>query len=89
MEELEIVGGLLGGAVRLSESSRGQWIVPEAAEFVFEGEIDFEQTVPEGPFGEYPGYYGAGSLKPRQSPVITFHSFVPYTRLLAKVKLAG
>jgi 2,5-furandicarboxylate decarboxylase 1 len=74
MEELEIVGGLLGGAVRLTESSTGQWIVPETAEIVLEGEIDFERTVPEGPFGEYPGYYGAGSLKPRQSPVITFHS---------------
>lgn len=72
MDEVEIAGGLLGEPVRLTQSGRGQWIVPEAAEIVLEGEIDFGRTVPEGPFGEYPGYYGGGTLQPRQSPVISF-----------------
>jgi len=74
MDEVGLVGGLLGEGVRLTKSTKGQWIVPEAAEVILEGEIDFQRTVPEGPFGEYPGYYGAGSLRPRQSPVIRFHS---------------
>jgi len=74
MHEVELVGGLLGEGVRLTQSTRGRWLIPEAAEVVLEGEIDFQRTVPEGPFGEYPGYYGAGALKPRQSPVIKFDS---------------
>src|SRR5262249_34494350 len=73
MEEIGIVGGLLGEGVRLTQSERGQWIIPEAAEIVLEGEIDLKRTVPEGPFGEYPGYYGGGSLKPKPAPIISFH----------------
>jgi 2,5-furandicarboxylate decarboxylase 1 len=72
MDEITLVGGLLGEGVRLVRSSEGQWLVPEAAEIVLEGKIDFRRTVPEGPFGEYPGYYGGGTLKPRASPVIRF-----------------
>ncbi|MBI4526521.1 MAG: UbiD family decarboxylase [Deltaproteobacteria bacterium] len=72
MDELSLVGGLLGEGARLASDHRGLWIVPESAEIVLEGEIDFRRTVPEGPFGEYPGYYGGGTLQPRQSPVIRF-----------------
>ena len=72
MDELSLVGGLLGEGARLASDHRGLWIVPESAEIVLEGEIDFRRTVPEGPFGEYPGYYGGGTLHPRQSPVIRF-----------------
>ncbi len=73
MDEITLVGGLLGEGVRLAQSERGQWLVPAEAEIVLEGEIDFHRTVAEGPFGEYPGYYGGGTLKPRQSPVIRFN----------------
>jgi UbiD family decarboxylase len=40
------------------------------------GEIDFQRTGPEGPFGEYTGYYGAGSLRARQSPVLKIRSII-------------
>jgi len=73
-EEIALVGGLLGEAVRLNKDANGNWIVPEAAEIVLQGEIDFQHTVPEGPFGEYTGYYGAGSLQPRLSPVLKVRS---------------
>lgn len=72
MDELSLVGGLLGEGARLAKDHRGRWLVPQSAEIVLEGEIDFRRTVPEGPFGEYPGYYGGGTLQPRQSPVICF-----------------
>ena len=73
MDEIALAGGLLGEGVRLTQDRLGRWTVPEAAEIVLEGEIDFARTVPEGPFGEYPGYYGAGTLKPRPSPVLKLH----------------
>jgi 2,5-furandicarboxylate decarboxylase 1 len=72
--EIDIVGGLLNEGVRLTQSKAGQWIVPEAAEIILEGEIDFNRLEPEGPFGEHPGYYGAGSLEPKPNPVIKFHT---------------
>jgi len=72
MDEMALVGGLLGEGVPLAQNHRGQWLVPAGAEILLEGEIDLRRTVAEGPFGEYPGYYGGGTLKPRQSPVICF-----------------
>ena len=73
VDELGLVGGLMGEGARMAPSRWGRNLLPEGAEIVLEGEIDFSRTVPEGPFGEYPGYYGGGSLQPRQSPVIRFH----------------
>jgi 2,5-furandicarboxylate decarboxylase 1 len=72
MDELGVLGGLMGEGARLAQSRGGRWLIPEGAEIVLEGAIDFHRTVPEGPFGEYPGYYGGGTLQPRQSPVISF-----------------
>jgi 2,5-furandicarboxylate decarboxylase 1 len=88
-EEIALAGGLLGEPVRLTRSRAGQWTVPEAAEIVIEGEIDFQQTVPEGPFGEYTGYYGAGSLQPRQSPILRVHSIRSKENPLYQVLITG
>jgi 4-hydroxy-3-polyprenylbenzoate decarboxylase/2,5-furandicarboxylate decarboxylase 1 len=38
--------------------------VPATSEFVIEFEVDMENTVMEGPLGEYTGYYTPASLKP-------------------------
>lgn len=75
-EEIALVGGLLGEPVRLNKAPAGEWIIPAAAEIVLVGEIDFQRTVPEGPFGEYTGYYGAGSLEARLSPVLKVNSII-------------
>ncbi len=72
MDDLGLVGGLMGEGARLARSRTGQWLIPEGAELALEGEIDSRRTAPEAPFGEYPGYYGGGTLRPRQSPVIRF-----------------
>ena len=41
---------------------------PARSEIVLEGEVSPTETAPEGPFGEWTGYYAGGA---RQEPVIT------------------
>ena len=55
--ELEIAGSIRGQAVRYITSSYSGLPIPAEAEIVLEGEIDPENFQPEGPFGEYTGYY--------------------------------
>jgi 4-hydroxy-3-polyprenylbenzoate decarboxylase len=59
-----------GGAIRGEpiEVVKGETIdlpVPAGAEIVVEGEVDAETTKPEGPFGEYTGYYSGVGSTPR------------------------
>ena len=59
-----------GGAIRGEpiEVTKGETIdlpVPANAEIVVEGEVDPETTRPEGPFGEYTGYYSGIGSTPR------------------------
>ncbi len=54
--EMEIAGSIRGEAVRYITSPTGLPI-PYDAEIVLEGEIDPNNFQPEGPFGEYTGYY--------------------------------
>lgn len=66
--EYEIIGGLLGEPLRLvpSETYGERLMVPADAELIVEGEILPEIREAEGPFGEYPGYYGPQ----RWSPIV-------------------
>jgi len=54
----EVVGGMRGEAVELVKCRTNDVSVPAHAEVVIEFEVDFTQTVVEGPLGEYTGYYG-------------------------------
>ncbi len=59
-----------GGAIRGEpiEVTKGEIVdlpVPASAEIVVEGEVDPETTRPEGPFGEYTGYYSGIGSTPR------------------------
>jgi 4-hydroxy-3-polyprenylbenzoate decarboxylase len=45
--------------------------VPASAEIVLEGEIPPDETVPEGPFGEWAGYYASGR---EPSPIVRVRS---------------
>jgi 4-hydroxy-3-polyprenylbenzoate decarboxylase len=66
-DEFAYSGGLAGEPVRLVKCETADLEVPEDAEIVLEGEIDFnpETFREEGPFGEYYGYlYGRSSPKP-------------------------
>ncbi len=56
----DAMGGLLQEPLRLvpSESLGADFLVPADAEVVVEGYMQPGKRVPEGPFGEYPGYTG-------------------------------
>jgi UbiD family decarboxylase len=58
--EYDMAGALRGAPVELVQCRTSDLLVPASAEIVFEGRVspDPETFEPEGPFGEYPGYYG-------------------------------
>jgi 4-hydroxy-3-polyprenylbenzoate decarboxylase/2,5-furandicarboxylate decarboxylase 1 len=58
-----LAGGLRGEAVELVKCKTIDLEVPAYAEFIIEIEVDFTQTRPEGPLGEYTGYMTPASDK--------------------------
>jgi len=59
MDELEVVGAVRGAPVPVVKCATIDVKVPADAELVLEGYIDERGLVePEGPYGEYVGYYG-------------------------------
>lgn len=57
-DEMEIAGALLGHPVEMVKCKTNQVRVPAHAEIVIEGRILPNVREPEGPFGEFPQYYG-------------------------------
>jgi 2,5-furandicarboxylate decarboxylase 1 len=59
-------GGLLGQPLRLvaSETLGDDFLVPADAEYVIEGIVPRGKLKPEGPFGEFPRYFGGQRLNP-------------------------
>lgn len=61
--EYDVAGALRGEPVAVVQAETSDLLVPATAEIVIEGEIVPGELLPEGPFGEYPGYYtGAGAV---------------------------
>ena len=60
----EVAGGLRGAPVELTRCKTCDIEVPATSEVVIEFEVDMNNTVMEGPLGEYTGYYTPASLKP-------------------------
>jgi len=67
VSEADIVGGIRGEAIELIKCETIDLEVPATAEIIIEGEIRPNDTMDEGPFGEFTGYMG-GKRGPR--PVI-------------------
>ena len=68
MDEFDIIGALRGAPAPIVKCITQDLYVPADAEIVLEGYLDANGwTEPEGPFGEYVGYYG----KLKHNPV--FH----------------
>lgn len=67
--ELDIVGGMRGEAVEVIEGEDTGLPIPAAAEIAIEGHLLLPEqgTMMEGPFGEWPGYYGSGE---REEPIL-------------------
>jgi 2,5-furandicarboxylate decarboxylase 1 len=57
-DELEIAGALRGRALDVLRCKTNQVRVPAEAEIVIEGRLLPRTREPEGPFGEFPQYYG-------------------------------
>jgi UbiD family decarboxylase len=65
VDELDIVGALRGQPVPVVKCVTSDIYVPADAEYVIEGYLDPAGHVePEGPFGEYVGYYGVVKRNP-------------------------
>lgn len=82
-DELEIAGALGGAPVEVVRCIGSDIKVPAAAEIVIEGKILADARAPEGPFGEFPQYYGDRSnrhiiqvtrVTHRRNPI--FHTIV-------------
>ncbi len=58
LNELEIMGGLLGEPLRVTAGETVDLPVPADAEIVLEGVVDPKEIVEDGPLGEFTGYYG-------------------------------
>jgi UbiD family decarboxylase len=67
--EYDFAGAIKGRPLEIVAAPRTGLPVPARAEIVFEGELlpMSEQTLPEGPFGEFTGYYAA---EKRPAPVM-------------------
>ena len=59
-----VAGGLRGAPVELTRCTTCDLAVPATSEVVIEFEVDLNETVLEGPLGEYTGYYTRPSQKP-------------------------
>jgi 2,5-furandicarboxylate decarboxylase 1 len=82
-DEMEIAGALLGRPIEMVKCRTNDVRVPAHAEIVIEGRILPNVREPEGPFGEFPQYYGpranrevihVDAITHRKSPI--FHTIV-------------
>jgi 2,5-furandicarboxylate decarboxylase 1 len=65
MDELDVIGAVRGAPVPIVKCVTNDVWVPADAEYVLEGYLDAKgHTEPEGPFGEYVGYYGVVKRNP-------------------------
>ena len=64
VDELAAAGGIRGEPVRVVKCLTVDLEVPATAEIVVEGRVLCQAREPEGPFGEYAGYMGAGGNNP-------------------------
>lgn len=58
VSEYEFAGGIKGQAIPVVRGTTTDLLLPANAELVIEGIIRPNSVRPEGPFGEFPGYYG-------------------------------
>src|SRR5215831_15198521 len=79
--ELDVAGGIMGQAVELTDGEYVRLPIPANAELVIEGVLYPGDLEPEGPLGEFTGYYGrerspqpvieVKALHTRRSPILT------------------
>lgn len=68
--EYEVAGAVRRQPVEIVRGKLTGLPIPACAEIVLEGEIDPENLRPEGPFGEFTGYYTDELIKPIPKPAL-------------------
>jgi UbiD family decarboxylase len=58
ISEYEFAGGIKGEPIPVVRGKKTDLLIPANAEMVIEGVIGLNSVRAEGPFGEFPGYYG-------------------------------
>ena len=86
--ELDVAGGMMGRAVELTDAECVSLPIPANAEIVIEGTVKQGDVLPEGPLGEFTGYYGrerspqpviqVKALHYRKSPIFTHALMAKY-----------
>lgn len=86
--EMDVAGGIMGRAIELTDAECVGLPIPANAEFVIEGTLTGGDVLPEGPLGEFTGYYGrerspqpvieVKALHYRRSPVFTHALMAKY-----------
>ncbi|WP_246009476.1 UbiD family decarboxylase [Brevibacillus fluminis] len=61
--EADLLGGWYGQPLEVVRCETHHLLVPASSEIVIEGVVSLEETVPEGPMGEYAGYTWVGHQK--------------------------
>ena len=74
-DEGDYIGALLGEPIDVVKCETVDLYVPASAEIVLEGHISHDETLMEGPFGEYGGYISPGSGSPKAALNITAMTF--------------
>ena len=59
VNEYDYAGGILGKPLRVIKGPLTGLPIPADAEIAIEGEVGVEDVMPEGPFGEWTGYYAS------------------------------
>lgn len=63
--EYDFAGAVRGEPIEVVKGETVDLPIPASAEIVVEGEVDPNAFLPEGPFGEYTGYYSGVGTDPR------------------------
>jgi phenylphosphate carboxylase beta subunit len=73
--EYDFMGAIRGEEVEVVKAETVDLPVPATAEVILEGEVDPFDLKPEGPYGEYSGYYQASYPKPyRKIKCVTYRN---------------
>jgi phenylphosphate carboxylase beta subunit len=65
VSEYDVAGSIRGEPIEVVKGETVDLPIPAHAEIVIEGEVDPNKFLPEGPFGEYTGYYSGVGTDPR------------------------
>lgn len=63
VSEFDAIGGMAGTPLEVLKGPTTGLPIPANAEIVIEGEIHQGDVLPEGPFGEFTGYYASGAAE--------------------------